>query len=167
MALIKCPECGKEISDKSPSCIHCGYPIISNNINIDYHDLKNVEEHDNCYLVTSSDGEHLSFECPRCLAKLEIGVDNVAAESFAGKYTEYTLATPCTCSCGFSTDMLIHIEKIVTPPTQQIYSRVEPQVKCPKCGSTQIQIVPRRWSPMTGFLTNKTDRVCMKCMHKF
>lgn len=28
MALIKCPECGKEISDKANSCIHCGYPII-------------------------------------------------------------------------------------------------------------------------------------------
>lgn len=27
MALINCPECGKEISDKSPACIHCGYPI--------------------------------------------------------------------------------------------------------------------------------------------
>ena len=27
MALIKCPECGKEISDKSKSCIHCGYPL--------------------------------------------------------------------------------------------------------------------------------------------
>ncbi len=27
MALIKCPECGKEISDKSTVCIHCGYPL--------------------------------------------------------------------------------------------------------------------------------------------
>ena len=27
MALIKCPECGKEISDKSSNCIHCGYPL--------------------------------------------------------------------------------------------------------------------------------------------
>ena len=27
MALIRCPECGKEISDKATSCIHCGYPI--------------------------------------------------------------------------------------------------------------------------------------------
>ena len=27
MALIKCQECGKEISDKSSTCIHCGYPI--------------------------------------------------------------------------------------------------------------------------------------------
>lgn len=29
MALIKCPECGKEISDKAPACIHCGYPLDS------------------------------------------------------------------------------------------------------------------------------------------
>lgn len=27
MALIKCPECGKEISDKSDKCIHCGFPL--------------------------------------------------------------------------------------------------------------------------------------------
>lgn len=27
MALIKCPECGKEISDKSKQCIYCGYPL--------------------------------------------------------------------------------------------------------------------------------------------
>lgn len=27
MALIRCPECGKEISDKAELCIHCGFPI--------------------------------------------------------------------------------------------------------------------------------------------
>ncbi|MBO5023092.1 MAG: zinc ribbon domain-containing protein [Clostridia bacterium] len=27
MALIKCPECNKEISDKAGSCPNCGYPI--------------------------------------------------------------------------------------------------------------------------------------------
>lgn len=27
MALIKCPECGKAISDKSQMCIHCGCPL--------------------------------------------------------------------------------------------------------------------------------------------
>ncbi len=27
MALIKCPECGDQISDKSSACIHCGYPL--------------------------------------------------------------------------------------------------------------------------------------------
>lgn len=33
MALIKCPECGKEISDKASSCPSCGYPI--NNIKVE------------------------------------------------------------------------------------------------------------------------------------
>ena len=27
MALIECPECGGKVSDKAPSCIHCGYPL--------------------------------------------------------------------------------------------------------------------------------------------
>lgn len=27
MAIIKCPECLREISDKAETCIHCGYPI--------------------------------------------------------------------------------------------------------------------------------------------
>ena len=27
MAMINCPECEKEISDKAESCIHCGFPI--------------------------------------------------------------------------------------------------------------------------------------------
>ena len=28
MALIRCPECGKEISDKAEACPNCGYPIV-------------------------------------------------------------------------------------------------------------------------------------------
>lgn len=32
MALIKCPECGKEISDTSKNCIHCGYALKEENI---------------------------------------------------------------------------------------------------------------------------------------
>lgn len=44
MALIKCPECGKEISDKSDKCIHCGFPlrnepIIQECINGKYYDV--------------------------------------------------------------------------------------------------------------------------------
>lgn len=40
MALIKCPECGKEISDRAKACINCGCPIEDfkgkdGNINLD------------------------------------------------------------------------------------------------------------------------------------
>ena len=27
MAMIKCPECGNQVSDKAKACIHCGCPI--------------------------------------------------------------------------------------------------------------------------------------------
>ena len=27
MALIQCPECGKQVSDKARKCPHCGYPL--------------------------------------------------------------------------------------------------------------------------------------------
>ena len=30
MALIRCPECGKEISDQAANCINCGYPLENN-----------------------------------------------------------------------------------------------------------------------------------------
>ena len=30
MALIKCPECGRQVSDKAVACPDCGYPIASN-----------------------------------------------------------------------------------------------------------------------------------------
>lgn len=32
MALIKCPECGKEISDKAAACPNCGCPISGSNV---------------------------------------------------------------------------------------------------------------------------------------
>lgn len=41
MALINCPECGREISDKATSCPYCGFPITTEN-NRD----KNEEEHE-------------------------------------------------------------------------------------------------------------------------
>ena len=41
------------------------------------------------------------------------------------------------------------------------------EVKCPRCGSTQIQMVTRKWSFVTGIMTNKVDRVCMGCKKKF
>lgn len=31
MAMIKCKECGKEVSDKAKTCIHCGCPVNESN----------------------------------------------------------------------------------------------------------------------------------------
>lgn len=39
--------------------------------------------------------------------------------------------------------------------------------KCPRCHSDNIQLVPRKWSVWMGFRTNKVDRVCVNCKHRF
>lgn len=42
-----------------------------------------------------------------------------------------------------------------------------PKVRCPYCQSTDVQIVPKRFSILTGFATNSYQRVCLRCKRKF
>ncbi len=52
--------------------------------------------------------------------------------------------------------------------SNQINSTVQSNIsRCPTCGSTQIQMVNRKWSLLTGFMTNKVDRVCVNCKHRW
>ena len=48
--LINCPECNKEISDKSKTFIHCGFPLNTNNIC-----LVNGKEYDLSFLLNDSE----------------------------------------------------------------------------------------------------------------
>ena len=109
MALIKCPECGKDVSDRAEKCIHCGFPL--------------------------DKSSHMSVEEKRKHNR----------EKYYDKNGKI---------------------KTSVKISQSSYSSLN-QVKCPQCGSTQIQMVPRKWSLLTGFLTNKVDRVCMNCKHRF
>ena len=62
-------------------------------------------------------------------------------------------------------------KKPLVPITEEkekcFQSQIKSSIHCPKCGSTQIQAVNKKWSPLTGFLTNKVDRVCLGCKNKF
>jgi len=42
-----------------------------------------------------------------------------------------------------------------------------PKVQCPYCFSTEIQMVPKKFSLLTGFATNGYNRVCVRCQRKF
>lgn len=81
MALIKCPECKKEISSKSKICIHCGYPIENNNINC----IINGISYDLSFMLDESipipfkvKQLHLLTKCnlKDCLDKTKIIVEN-------------------------------------------------------------------------------------------
>lgn len=87
MALIKCPECGVEISDKALTCPKCGYHISINvglEIGIDMHELK--REAELCEIWTKLNEEHsnvISF-----LSQEWKTVDEMEAEFFE-EYSKY------------------------------------------------------------------------------
>lgn len=91
MALIRCPECGKEISDKSPACIHCGFPLellkSSSGSGIDETTVekdtgKDVEDDTLC-------------EKGYSLESLDYGNEKVQAENAADSYTEKIKCPTC------------------------------------------------------------------------
>lgn len=57
--------------------------------------------------------------------------------------------------------------KEVLPNSPLINDNSPDIVRCPRCRSTQIQMVPRKFSFLTGYATNKIDRMCVRCQKKF
>lgn len=57
--------------------------------------------------------------------------------------------------------------KEVLPNSLLVNNNTSDKVKCPYCFSSEVQIIPRKFSLLTGFATNKFDRVCLRCKRKF
>lgn len=57
--------------------------------------------------------------------------------------------------------------KEVLPNSPLVNDNSPDIIRCPRCKSTQIQMVPRKFSLLTGFATNKIDRVCVRCQKRF
>jgi DNA helicase-4 len=88
MALIKCPECEKQISDKAESCPNCGLPkqyftpSVDTNSNteedINYKDIKDIKG----ILINFSDKWRSMFSAARYIAKSE-------EKAFINEYSKY------------------------------------------------------------------------------
>jgi DNA helicase-4 len=90
MALIKCPECEKQISDKAEACPHCGCPkqYFAVPINADVAKEENTEAFDykeikNMLIMFSSDWRSM-FSAMRYIAKS-------AADKFFNMYSKYAV----------------------------------------------------------------------------
>lgn len=145
MALIKCPECGKEISDKSDRCIHCGYPL--------------PKESGNMFLFNGVQLEKTFFldeaiDIYKKISKLREASDvgNVVAIDLLREWRE----------TGVIPDVVNH------ETLAEEEERERNTVKCPKCGSTAVQTVNRGYSFWTGFIGSSSPRnVCQKCGYKW
>lgn len=57
--------------------------------------------------------------------------------------------------------------KEILPNSPLVNDNSPEKVRCPRCRSAEIQLVPRKFSLLTGFATNKFDRMCIRCKKKF
>ena len=57
--------------------------------------------------------------------------------------------------------------KEVLPNSPLVNDNSPDVIRCPRCKSTQIQMMPRKFSLLTGFATNRIDRVCVRCQKRF
>lgn len=152
MALIICPECGKQISNLAKQCIHCGCPIQKENVcfvdGVEF-DLSAIKE--KILVCDNYSDENTRKQIAMTLAR-QIGEINKSGSLALMDVIRRTGEVPKT----FDT----------TP-----YRREQPspsQVRCPKCSSTQIVTGQRGYSIVWGFMgSNKTMNRCANCGHKW
>lgn len=101
MALIRCPECGKEISDKAAACPNCGTPIASKKIPVHFERKKSFVGSGNTGVVivdgvtVGSAGNGANFD-----VMLSAGSHNIVIESktqgllAAGRTNSTTIEIP-------------------------------------------------------------------------
>ena len=179
MALITCPECGKQISDKAPNCVHCGYPIESSKVS-KQHNTQNErtgfwklilssvvpgKERDvaslikQCVYISQAEATHLVQKTPSiiCISSYEncMIVKNKIRNSTLMKLEVQQAGKKDTGGYEISAS-------IIRP------KNIPNEVRCPKCGSLSIATVNRGYSVIWGFIgSSKPMNVCQACGHKF
>ena len=57
--------------------------------------------------------------------------------------------------------------KEVMPNCKLLMENQEPETRCPYCRSKEIQLVPKKFTLLTGIATNRFDRMCVCCKRRF
>lgn len=146
MSLIKCPECGKEISDKAISCPMCGYPT--------------KEMFNELQPSPSTTGMNV---CPKCgkfiIAKQycpDCGTDMIDCNCTEAKFTDMLLDGTLDkwerqmrdkyvlSSDKFDSNLYecrINNEQKEDTYYNELRNNVQPTIHCPTCNSTNVKSI--------------------------
>lgn len=155
MALIKCPECGGNVSDKAPACIHCGYPL---------QNVKPITIEDKFNVVLINSGKY-----GVSLLKQVQALTGLSLAS-AKELIDYA---PNTIVENISKQEAERVKEDLqkmgaTIEIEASSIRKERPLSCPRCGSQNVTTGKRGYSIVTGFLgSNKTTNRCGKCGHSW
>lgn len=178
MSLIKCPECGKEVSDKALACIHCGFPL-----------QKAVEETIPKIQYCPYCGKQNTIESTFCA---------YCGKSFKKDEGKQEIVSTNTSSptvvdiMDYKNDLDLSNDPIRLQQAQIIQQQrqleeqrkqFESQAKCPRCGSTSLSGGKQGFGVgkavagavllggvgllAGGIGANKTVVTCMNCGYKF
>lgn len=145
MALIRCPECHKEISDKSEKCIHCGFPI--------------GEELNEICLINGESFNLLEYK--NIILNSNLSADDIVEIETKLFYQVQTI------TIFESHELLENIKnnkKIPRIFNSHHVSALLP--RCPHCGSTSISTGARGVNWTLGLIgASKTVNRCANCGH--
>ena len=134
MALITCPECGKEFSDKAPACPECGCPI-SEAINA-YRDLSEIFKQQPITQKTTAINEYVT-KCNNCGGTFSYTERDLKASiRETGRFKTAALATTLNYLAGDTLATLSTDAEMVDAS-----NRIIDYTKCPFCGSNNIKDV--------------------------
>lgn len=163
MSLIKCPECGKEVSDKASTCIHCGCPLSAQKESFYKVVLPPIDElGKNTATAARIASEILKVPMYEITDKLlkreEVLVQN-----------GLTLEQAKIIEQQFQKESIsINIVTCDSKPENDVVINNHFVVRCPKCGSTEYHAGARGFNLVTGFIgSGKTVLTCLKCGHRW
>ena len=158
MALIKCPECGKDVSDKAKACIHCGYPLQKEIQYCPYCGKENSKKNSICEFCGKSFKKNNNTEL------VEKNVTNL-------NEFKKELDSP---------NDIIELQK---EQLEQERKQYDSQAKCPRCGSISLSCNKKGYGVgkaaagalvfggigllAGGIGANKTIVTCLNCGYKF
>lgn len=163
MALIKCPECGKDISDKSEVCIGCGFPLAQ-------HIKEQSEKKKNDEIEMSK------FKCKKCFKQNDVGTDYCVYCGYRLTPIERNSTRKAQSDCHTQTPITPQ-KKVFTGIYRYSYITGKEEVYCPQCHSENCswhyekKVVPGKTktrytanlNPLRPFtLVNKKEKVVRK-----
>ncbi len=170
MALINCPECNKEISDKANSCPHCGYPIEAKINEDDLYDVvyygittRSVTDRTQ-FVEIIADMKQTDFSNAVKLindkqSTLFRGLSSINANTLFYIFSTYAkvVVVPTTSTISENYKVDAYINKVNAPAT------------CPNCGSTLVAKVQQEFGFFSTFLFGKNKNVnrCGECGYRW
>lgn len=169
MALVKCIECGNEVSSFAEVCPKCGCPIsIIKERATQLTDIivKSIDPKECGWVegfICQTRGMRIT-EVRKIVNCTPFTIIQGAEFSLAEEIKKLLENEGCTVELAVSNCIECKFDKAQLENTA-LYKKYQP-LRCPRCGSTAVTTTSRGYSLLTGFIgSNKTVNRCGKCGH--